>query len=203
MHSFTSALWAKDPYTKEHSENITHLVLAISTELGLWGQDLETIRQSCHLHDIGKIGIRDSVLNKPAKLTVEEWKEMKLHPLIGSKIIRPLSFMAEVADIVEQEHERWDGRGYPFGLKGEDIHIGARIVALADAYDAITSDRCYHKGQDHEWAVSELNRCSGTQFDPKVVKAFNRVLSKGVSGINGQHPSEGTGSQQARSATRP
>jgi len=136
------------------------------------------------LHDIGKIGIRDAILNKPGKLSTDEWREMKLHPLIGAKIIRPLSFLNEVTDIVEQEHERWDGKGYPFGLKGNEIRLGARIVSIADAYDAITSDRPYHKAQTHEWAAAEINRCSGTQFDPKVVEAFNLALEHGIPGIN-------------------
>ncbi|MBI2871240.1 MAG: HD domain-containing protein [Candidatus Omnitrophica bacterium] len=200
MNAFTSALWAKDPYTKEHSERVSHISTCIAREMGLWEPQLEIIRQACHLHDIGKIGIRDAVLNKPAKLTADEWKEMKLHPLIGAKIIRPLSFLSEVADIVEQEHERWDGHGYPFGLKGEQIHVGARVVSIADAYDAITTDRPYHKAQEHEWAVSELNRCSGTQFDPKAIQAFNQALEKGVPGVNRPFPDVETGSQAIQAA---
>jgi putative nucleotidyltransferase with HDIG domain len=189
--AFISTLWAKDPYTKEHSESITDLALAMARQLGLQEGGLKMVHQACHLHDIGKIGIRDAILQKSEKLTADEWKEMKLHPLIGAKILRTLSFMKEVADIVEQEHERWDGRGYPFKLKEGEIHIGARIVAVADAYDAMTSDRPYHKADSHELAVEEINRCKGTQFDPKVVDAFNYALKKGIPGITRSHPSVG------------
>jgi HD-GYP domain-containing protein (c-di-GMP phosphodiesterase class II) len=127
------------------------------------------------LHDIGKIGVPDAILRKPAKLTDEEWVRMKEHPMHGQQILKGIEFLRGAARVVAQHHEQWDGSGYPMGLQSEDIDICARIFSVADAFDAITSDRVYRKGKSYEAAAKELDDWSGRQFDPKVVEAFHRV----------------------------
>jgi HD-GYP domain-containing protein (c-di-GMP phosphodiesterase class II) len=127
------------------------------------------------LHDIGKIGVPDLILRKPGKLTEEEWVVMREHPMHGQQILRGIEFLEGAACVVAQHHEKWDGSGYPFGLSGEDIDVCARIFSVADAFDAITSDRVYRKGKSYELAAQELDDWAGKQFDPKVVKAFHRV----------------------------
>ncbi|MDT5268159.1 MAG: hypothetical protein QOH49_345, partial [Acidobacteriota bacterium] len=127
------------------------------------------------LHDIGKIGVPDAILRKPAKLTEEEWVLMREHPLHGQKILRGIEFLEGAAKVVAQHHEKWDGTGYPLGLKGEQIDLCARIFAVADAFDAITSDRVYRTGCTYEAALAELDRCACVQFDPRVVEAFRRI----------------------------
>jgi HD-GYP domain-containing protein (c-di-GMP phosphodiesterase class II) len=127
------------------------------------------------LHDIGKIGVPDSILRKPAKLTDDEWVLMRQHPVHGQQILRGIEFLEGAARVVAQHHEQWNGSGYPLGLSGEDIDVCARIFAVADAFDAITSDRVYRKGKPYEAAAQELDDWAGKQFDPKVVEAFHRV----------------------------
>ena len=128
--------------------------------------------------DIGKIGIYDTILNKPGKLTDEEFDEVKQHPLKGEEILRPLDFLEDSIKLVKQHHERYDGNGYPCGTKGNNIPLGARIIAVADAYDAIMSMRPYRKRQfTKQECIDEIKRCSGSQFDPKVVDAFLRIVS--------------------------
>jgi HD-GYP domain-containing protein (c-di-GMP phosphodiesterase class II) len=127
------------------------------------------------LHDIGKIGVPDSILRKPANLTEEEWVRMREHPIHGQQILRGIKFLEGAARVVAQHHEKWDGSGYPLGLASEDIDICARIFSVADAFDAITSDRVYRQGRSYEEAAVELDQWSGRQFDPKVVEAFHRV----------------------------
>ena len=127
------------------------------------------------LHDIGKIGVPDSILRKPEKLTEEEWERMREHPLHGQQILRGIEFLQGAARVVAQHHEKWDGSGYPLGLRQEDIDLNARIFAVADAFDAITSDRVYRRGKSYEAAAKELEEWAGRQFDPKVVAAFHRV----------------------------
>jgi HD-GYP domain-containing protein (c-di-GMP phosphodiesterase class II) len=144
----------------------------IAERLSLRGPELEEIGRGALLHDIGKIGVPDAVLLKPAKLTPDEWKEMRRHPDIGYDMIRSIEFLNTPAAIVLSHQERFDGRGYPRCLRGEEIHIGARIFAVADTLDAMTSDRPYRKGTTFENAVDEIDRCAGSQFDPEVVRAF-------------------------------
>jgi HD-GYP domain-containing protein (c-di-GMP phosphodiesterase class II) len=127
------------------------------------------------LHDIGKIGVPDAILRKPAKLTEEEWVRMREHPLHGQKILGGIEFLEGASKVVAQHHERWDGTGYPRGLKGEEIDLSARIFAVADAFDAMVSDRVYRTGRTYEVALAELDSCAGRQFDPRVVEAFRRV----------------------------
>ena len=130
------------------------------------------------LHDIGKIGVPDAILRKPAQLTSEEWVKMREHPLHGQQILREIKFLEGAARVVAQHHEKWDGSGYPLGLHGEEIDMNARIFAVADAFDAMTSDRVYRAGRSYEVAAAELDRCMSQQFDPQVVTAFHRVPSE-------------------------
>lgn len=178
VHSLLAALDAKDHYTQAHSAAVSRWATLIAKELSLSPKEIQDIKHACQLHDIGKIGIHDQILTKPGDLTPEEWAEMRLHPTIGAKILEPLTFLDQTRLMILQEHERYDGTGYPNRLKGEEICLGARIVAVADAYDAMVSQRPYNTPLSRQAAVVELVRCKGTQFDPRVVEAFIRVLEK-------------------------
>jgi len=173
------AIDARDHYTHSHSENVAKYAVAISEEMGLSIKEIEIIREACELHDLGKIGIIDSILSKPSSLTPDEWEQVKRHPLIGAQILEPLTFLNEVIELVRQHHEHFDGLGYPEGRKGEDIVLGARIINLADAYEAMTSPRAYRKVPlTKEEAISEIKKHRGKQFDPKVVDVFLKVVDR-------------------------
>ena len=173
------AIDARDHYTHSHSENVARYAVAVATELGLSAKEIETIREACELHDLGKIGIEDSILTKPASLTKEEWEQIKRHPAIGAQILEPLTFLNDVIELVRQHHEHYDGSGYPQGRRGDDILIGARIIHLVDAYEAMRSARSYRKVPLTKLeAVEEIKRNNGIQFDPKVVEAFLKVADK-------------------------
>ena len=174
------ALDAREHETSDHSQRVVKYTEAIAERLSLRGPELEEIGRGALLHDIGKIGVPDAVLLKPAKLTTEEWKEMRRHPDIGYDMIRSIEFLNTPAAIVLSHQERFDGRGYPRCLRGEEIHIGARIFAVADTLDAMTSDRPYRKGTTFENAVDEIQRCAGSQFDPEVVRAFMDIGVKNL-----------------------
>jgi len=174
------ALDAREHETSDHSQRVVKYTEAIAERLSLRGPELEEIGRGALLHDIGKIGVPDAVLLKPAKLTTEEWKEMRRHPDIGYDMIRSIEFLNTPAAIVLSHQERFDGRGYPRCLRGEEIHIGARIFAVADTLDAMTSDRPYRKGTTFESAVDEIQRCAGSQFDPEVVRAFMDIGVKNL-----------------------
>lgn len=173
------AIDARDHYTHSHSENVAKYAVAIAEELGLPVKDIELIRDACELHDLGKIGVEDKILLKPSGLTPDEWENVKRHPMIAAQILEPLTFLGGVIELVKQHHEHYDGSGYPVGLKGEDILLGARILHIADSYEAMTSARAYRQTPlTKEEAVYEIKRNSGTQFDPKVVEAFLRIVDK-------------------------
>ncbi|MCD6228404.1 MAG: response regulator [Candidatus Omnitrophica bacterium] len=176
--ALTSAIDAKDHYTKSHSEHVSQYAVAIGREMGLSEREIEEIRQACQLHDLGKIGVHDYILTKPGKLTPEEWEEIRQHSLKSAEILKPLIFLGEAIDLIKQHHERYDGKGYPYGLKGDQIKLGARIIAVADSFDAMTTDRPYRRARTKEEAIEEIKKCSGTQFDPKVVEAFLRIVDK-------------------------
>ncbi|ADG81396.1 HD domain-containing phosphohydrolase [Thermincola potens] len=180
IRSLVSALEARDAYTKGHSEQVAFYAAKIANEMGLPETEIKNIRFAALLHDIGKIGISEHVLNKPGRLTEEEYNHIKTHPFIGFRILKHMQIFAPLVPYIYHHHERWDGTGYPDGLKGEDIPLGARIIAVADTFDALTSDRVYRKRQDQARAVNEIIRCSGTQFDPAVVTAFINVLEKSL-----------------------
>lgn len=173
------AIDARDHYTHSHSENVTKYAVAIAEEMHLSAHDIEIIRQACELHDLGKIGVEDSILGKASDLTPEELELIKRHPLIGAQILEQLTFLNGVIDLVRQHHENYDGSGYPEGRLGENILLGARIIRLADAYEAMRSARSYRKEPfSKEEAILEIKRNTGTEFDPKVVEAFLKVVDK-------------------------
>lgn len=172
LKSLVMSIEARDSYTKQHSERVTIYSLDIARVMGLNEEEMDVIRFGGYLHDIGKIGVKDTVLLKPGRLTDEEFEEIKQHSIIGDNILKPIKFFPKERDLIRHHHERYDGRGYPDGLAGEDIPITSRILAVADTYDAMTSTRPYRKALEHHVAVEEIIRCSGKQFDPKVVEAF-------------------------------
>jgi putative nucleotidyltransferase with HDIG domain len=180
INSLAAALEARDAYTRGHSERVARFALLCAEELGLDDEQRDIIRKAALLHDIGKIGIRDDVLNKPMKLTPEERAIISKHPSFGSEILGPIKFLSEVRQLVTHHHERWDGTGYPDGLKGQEIPIESRIVAVADAYDAMTSARAYRGRMNREDALEELKRNSGSQFDPHVLAVFLRLAERGA-----------------------
>ncbi len=172
IRSISFALDAKDPYTHGHSLRVTLYSLILASKLGLNDTALEEIETAGLLHDIGKISIPQSVLCKKDKLTDEEFEIMKSHTGNGAKMIQNIKKLSAVASWLKSHHERWDGKGYPCGLKGTDIPLFARIIALADTYDAMTSTRPYRKALPHEIAIQEIKRCAGIQFDPELAEIF-------------------------------
>jgi len=175
ISTLANALDARDPYTAGHSQRVADLSVSLGRELRLSGTDLETLRVGALLHDIGKIGVSDVVLRKASALTAEEYEQIKLHPSLGARILKPLRFFEAQLAIVELHHERPDGRGYPYGLRGDDIPLFARIVHVADAFDAMTSARAYRNAMPVETAVAELRRVVGEDFDAGVVAAMLRL----------------------------
>ena len=175
LGALTAALEARDAETHGHSERVVTFSLRLGREYGLTAPQMKALEFGSLLHDIGKIGVPDAILRKPAKLTDEEWIRMREHPMHGQQILRGIKFLEGAARVVAQHHEKWDGSGYPLGLKAEEIDICARIFSVADAFDAITSDRVYRKGRPYEAAAQELDEWVDRQFDPKVVEAFHRV----------------------------
>jgi putative nucleotidyltransferase with HDIG domain len=175
LKALTAALETRDSETHGHSERVVSYSLRLGREYGLNSEEMKSLEFGSLLHDIGKIGVPDSILRKPAKLTEEEWVRMREHPLHGQQILRGIEFLQGASRVVAQHHEKWDGTGYPLGLRKEEIDICARIFAVADAFDAITSDRVYRRGKPYEAASQELDDWAGRQFDPKVVEAFHRV----------------------------
>ncbi len=172
------ALEAKDPYTSGHSTRVADMSLDLAKELGLRGKALDEVHMAAHLHDIGKMGISEKILNKNGRLLPEELVEMEKHPSIGYDILMRVRGLAPIAEIVLGHHERWDGAGYPLGRKGDEVSLGARIIGVADAIDAMTSQRVYKKPLGWDSCRREVLRCSGTQFDPQVVQASLRLFRK-------------------------
>lgn len=175
LKSLVQALETRDFESQGHSERAVTFSLRLGYELGLSDKQLKNLEFGTLLHDVGKIGVPDTILRKPERLDEEEWKKMKLHPVLGHQILRGIPFLEASAKVVLQHHEHWDGKGYPLGLKGTDIDENARIFAVVDAFDALTSNRVYRRGRDYTAAVEEIRRCSGTQFDPNIVEAFCRI----------------------------
>ena len=175
LKALAAALEARDHETHGHSERVVSFSLRIGRQLGLNEEQLRSLEFGALLHDIGKIGVPDSILRKPAALTDNEWTRMREHPLHGRQILRGIEFLEGASRVVAQHHEKWDGSGYPLGLKAMEIDFNARIFAVADAFDAMTSDRVYRCGRPYREAAEELDRCSGQHFDPTIVDAFHRV----------------------------
>lgn len=176
LDSMAKILDARDPHTSRHSTRVTELSMRIGKTLGLSDEDLDVLKVSASLHDIGKVGVPDKILLKKGKLTVEEMDIIKRHPDIGFDILSSIIPMKKDAEIIRHHHERYDGKGYPMGLKGEDIPFLSRIITLADAFDAMTSDRPYRKALPYSVALQEIKRCRGTQFDPGIVDVFIRKV---------------------------
>lgn len=164
----TCALDARDTYTAGHSQRVSDMALRICQLIGLKEKDIEKIHMAAHLHDIGKIGVPDAVLKKEGRLTEEEFACMKKHTIIGAEILGKSSVLRELSEIVLLHHERYDGKGYPTGRAGNEIPVGARIIAICDSIDAMTSNRCYRKAFDFEYCYREIERNLGKMYDPMI-----------------------------------
>lgn len=180
IEALAAAVEARDPYTEKHSKRMAEYAVATARRLGLSLNQAETIRYAAILHDIGKIGINDRILGKPESLTEKEWSKVKEHSSVGADILSQIDAFKEASKLVYSHHERYDGEGYPKKLRGEDIPIGARILAVVDTYDAMTSKRPYRPAYSPQRAITELKKRTGTQFDKKVVEAFLKVLNQDV-----------------------
>ncbi|MFA7705717.1 MAG: PAS domain S-box protein [Candidatus Omnitrophota bacterium] len=178
IFAFAKTIELKDHYTGEHVENTVHYATEIAKSLSLPREDVELIKQAAMLHDLGKIGISENILLKKGKLNKKEFEEIKKHPQIGADIIRPIQFLHALIPFIFYHHERWDGKGYPSGIRGEDIPVGARVIAIADVYQALISDRPYHKAFTKAKALEMIKKASGTQFDPRIVNNFLTVIKK-------------------------
>jgi len=178
IRALAAAIDAKDPYTKGHSERVAETSVALAQELNLSDKDIENIEYTALLHDIGKIGIADSILGKKSSLTNKEFDKIKEHTVMGAKIIEPVDFLKNSYEAIYHHHERYNGDGYPDGIKEKDIPLLARIIAVADAYDAMGSDRPYRKRLSKDKILKELKDQSGKQFDPEIVKALISVLDR-------------------------
>jgi two-component system, cell cycle response regulator len=168
-----------DGALRDHVDDVALLAERVAERLGLDPREVADVRRAAALHDVGKVAIPDAILNAPRALTDEEWEYMRQHTIIGARIIGAAPEMARVAEMVRSSHERWDGGGYPDGLAGDAVPLGARIVSVCDTFDAITTTRAYRGARPVEEALAELERCAGTQFDPDVVEAFLAVVQAG------------------------
>lgn len=175
LEALVTALHARDVETYDHSERVVSFSLRLAQELSLDPGQTKSLGLGALLHDIGKIRVPDTILRKPGKLTEEEWVRMRNHPLYGQQMLSGFEFLEGASRVVGQHHEKWDGSGYPFGLTGEEIDLNARIFAVADAFDAMISDRIYRAGKTYDAAAAELTREAGKHFDPQVVEAFHRI----------------------------
>ncbi|MFA5801744.1 MAG: HD domain-containing phosphohydrolase [Thermoleophilia bacterium] len=178
IRSLAEAIDAKDSSTRGHSDWVAKYAMMIGRQMGLENGRLDALKYAGYLHDVGKIGIPDSILGKTSQLTQEEWQLMKKHPIMSAKILEPVPIAPAIKAAIRHHHERYDGKGYPYGLSGESIPLEARIMAVADSYEAMISDRPYRKALSDEQAVAELKRCVGSQFDPRMVEAFLRALGR-------------------------
>jgi HD-GYP domain-containing protein (c-di-GMP phosphodiesterase class II) len=185
IRMLASAVEARDPCTGNHLERVTNYCLAIALRLGWTGDRLRQVEMGAILHDIGKINIEDAILRKPAALTPEEWEHMRQHPDIGARILGGISFLEPVLPYVRHHHERFDGKGYPDGLRGKEIPIGGRLIAVADTFDVMTSTRPYRGALPVEAALDELRAKSGLQFDPEIVEAFFDAFEAGEIRVSG------------------
>jgi HD-GYP domain-containing protein (c-di-GMP phosphodiesterase class II) len=184
------AIESRDPYTGDHCRHLADYADLLAGVLDLSEADKERIRCGAALHDVGKIGVSDAVLKKPGKLTPPEWAEIRLHPYIGGQLCKRVSFLQDAYPIVYHHHERFDGQGYPDGLRREDIPLGARIVSIADAFDAMTSQRPYRVAMSQARAIRELRRGAGRQWDPRLVDAFLEAIHTELPASNGHRRRE-------------
>ncbi|HEY7875562.1 MAG TPA: HD-GYP domain-containing protein, partial [Actinomycetota bacterium] len=178
LEALASALEAKDPYTREHTGRIRDMAVALSVAMKIPAQQRRAVRLGSILHDVGKIGISDSILQKPGPLTDLEWEVMRSHPVVGERMLKGIEFLHDALPVIRHHHERWDGKGYPDGLAGEQIPLGARIVAVCDSFDAMTTNRPYRAAMTAEAACEEILTCAGTQFDPVCANLLVDALKK-------------------------
>jgi putative nucleotidyltransferase with HDIG domain len=178
LEALVNALEAKDPYLRGHSARVADLAANIATELGLAEEDVDRTRMAGRLHDLGKIGTRDAVVNQERPLTADEFEHVKQHVIIGAQILAPLVHLGDVVSMVKSHHERWDGTGYPDGLRGEDVPLGARVIGTAEVYDALTTARPYQDKMTPEQAVERMGDLSGTVLDPTVYDALVRIVGR-------------------------
>ena len=179
VRALTSAIDASDPHTRGHSERVTYYSIAMARTMRLSERRIQALEYAGFLHDMGKIGINHDILAKPGSLNEDEWQAMREHPAIGARIVSDLDFLKGAREVVLYHHERYDGKGYPEGLAGERIPLEARITKVADAFDAMMSDRPYRASLGLDKAIDELERGKGTEFDPAVVEAFVELVEKG------------------------
>jgi putative nucleotidyltransferase with HDIG domain len=179
IRTLAAAIDAKDPYTKGHSERVSSYSMAIARHLGLSFDDVFHVRIAAILHDVGKLGIEDGILNKPGGLTDEEYEVMRRHPDIGAQIMTPISKLKSIIPGIRNHHETWDGNGYPDKLKGDEIPLVARIIGVADTFDAMTTNRPYQKAMPLEHVAEKMRAMAGTRFDPTVVEAFSAAIAAG------------------------
>ena len=178
LSMLTRAIEARDPYTRGHSTRVTALAELVALRLG-WGEErLKSLRIGGRLHDIGKLAIPDAVLSKEGRLEADELVQIQEHPKVGAKLILRIAALRDAIPYVLYHHERWDGTGYPSGKAGEEIPVEARVLAVADAFDAMTSDRPYRPALSHDEALAEVERCAGTQFDPKIARIFLELFGE-------------------------
>jgi putative nucleotidyltransferase with HDIG domain len=178
MKTLVSTEEAKDPYTRGHCGRVTEYAVEIARELNLGQKDIEIIKNAGVLHDVGKIGVGDVILHKPTQLNEQEWNVIKQHPITALKILLPLKFLPREKEIILHHHERYDGNGYPEGLKGDRIPLGARILSVADAFDAMNSDRPYRRRLSRTQILNELQNSKNGQHDPRIVDAMLRCLER-------------------------
>jgi putative nucleotidyltransferase with HDIG domain len=191
LKSLISIIEAKDAYTRGHTERVASYANAVASRMNLGEDERRRIVFGALLHDIGKVGVLENILHKDGALDSDEWEHLQEHPVVGARIVEKMEFLTGVSEIVRHHHESWDGRGYPDGIKGEDIPLGARIVTVADSFDAMTTDRSYRRALSVDEAVSRLEAAAGIQFDPWVVKIFvSYVRGKGTDIILSDQPTD-------------
>jgi len=178
LEALVNALEAKDPYLRGHSARVADLSANIATEMGFSEEDVARVRMAGRLHDLGKIGTRDAVVNKEGPLTADEFEHVKQHVIIGAQILAPLVHLGDIVAMVKSHHERFDGTGYPDGLRGEEVPLGGRVIAAAEVYDALTTSRPYQEKMTPEQAVERMADLSGTVLDPKVYEALVRIVGR-------------------------
>ncbi|MFQ6001886.1 MAG: HD-GYP domain-containing protein, partial [Anaerolineae bacterium] len=180
VEALSRVVEVNDPYTAGHSSTVTEIAIKIAQEMGLRNEERDTLRIAAPLHDVGKVGISSAVLNKPARLTQAEWVMIQAHPVASAQMAERVTAFKEAVPIIRHHHERWDGTGYPDGLKGEEIPLLARILAVADGFEAMTSERPYRWARTEEEALAELKKGAGSQWDPKVVEVFVKMYEGGI-----------------------